>query len=94
MSKECFSKDRKFRKSSKCLVNKAILSWAVARDEFVVKLSLWKSLMSWYLESIETGIKIIKGSLILRFSFGKMFVSLQKRKLEKKNKKTDKSQFD
>ena len=33
------------------------------------------------------GIKIIKGSLILRFSFGKMFVSLQK-------KKTDKSQFD
>ena len=40
------------------------------------------------------GIKIIKGSLILRFSFGKMFVSLQKRKLEKKNKKTDKSQFD
>ena len=55
MSKECFSKDRKFRKSSKCLVNKAILSWAVARDEFVVKLSLWKSLMSGYLESIETG---------------------------------------
>ena len=41
------------------------------------------------------GIKIIKGSLILRFSFGKMFVSLQKRKLKKKkNKKTDKSQFD
>ena len=33
------------------------------------------------------GIKIIKGSLILRFSFGKMFVSLQKRKLEKKIRK-------
>ena len=55
MSKECFNKDRKFYKSSKCLDNEAMLRWRVARDEFFFILSLLKSLMSWYLESIEAG---------------------------------------
>ena len=55
ISNECFYKDMKFCKSSKCLDNEALLRWRVARDEFLFILSLLKSLMSWYLESIETG---------------------------------------
>ena len=55
MSKGCFNKDRKFCKSSKCLDNKAMLRWRVARDEFLFIFSILKALMSWYLESIGTG---------------------------------------
>ena len=47
--------DRKFCKSSKGLDIEAMLRWRVASDEFLFILSLLKSLMSWYLESIETG---------------------------------------
>ena len=32
-----------------------MLRWRDARDELMFLLSLLKSLMSWYLESIETG---------------------------------------
>ena len=40
MSKECFNKDRKFCKSSKCLDNKAMLRWKLARNECLFILSL------------------------------------------------------
>ena len=55
MPEECFNGDSKISKSSKCLDNKIVLRWIVARFEFLFILSLLKSLMSWYLKSIETG---------------------------------------
>ena len=69
-----------------------MLRWRVARDEVLFILSLLKSLMSCYVESIETGwSESLKGVSIelnfvkndIRFSSGKMFVSLEKRKLLK-----------
>ena len=103
MSKECLNKDKKFRKSSKCLFNEAMLRWRIARDEFLFILSLLKSLMSWYLEFIKTGwsesLKGVSMELhfvenILRFSSGKMFVSLEKRKLLQPEFMRDTSEFD
>ena len=69
-----------------------MLRWRVARDDFLFILGLLKSLMSWYLESIETGqseslrevsmeLHFVKNNL--RFSSEKMFVSLEKQKLLK-----------
>ena len=62
MPKECFNKDRKLCKSSKCLDNEAMKMESCKRDEFLFILSLlnsinnfMKSLISSYLESIETG---------------------------------------
>ena len=46
ISKQCFNKDKKFYKSSKCLDNEAMLKQRVARDVFLFILSLLKSLMS------------------------------------------------
>ena len=72
-------------------------------DEFLFILSLLKSLMSWYLESIERGrLESLKGVSMeldfvkndLRFSSGKMFVLLEKRKLLKPEFMTDTSEFD
>ena len=69
-----------------------MLRWRAARDEVLFILSLLKSLMSCYVESIETGwSESLKGVSIelnfvkndIRFSSGKMFVSLEKRKLLK-----------
>lgn len=55
MPEECFNEDSKISKSSECLDNKIVLRWIVARFEFLFILSLLKSLMPWYLKSIETG---------------------------------------
>ena len=72
-------------------------------DEFLFILSLLKSLMSWYLESIERGrLESLKGVSMeldfvkndLRFSSGKMFVLLEKRKLLKPEFMRDTSEFD
>ena len=69
-----------------------MLRWRVARDEVLFILSLLKSLMSCYVESIETrwseslkrvSIELHFVKIDLRFSSGKMFVSLEKRKLLK-----------
>ena len=54
ISKECFSKDRKFCKSSKCLDSDTILKWGVAKEELLLILSLLKLLIQ-YLESTDTG---------------------------------------
>ena len=94
MSKECFNKVKNFCRSTKCLDNEAMLRCRVPRDEFLFILSLLKSLMSRYLDSIETGwsesLKGVSKELHflkndLRFSFGKMFVLLEKRKLLNQN---------
>ena len=49
MSEECFNKDRKFSKSSKCLDSEEMLKWGIVRDECLVK-----SLMSWCFKYIGT----------------------------------------
>ena len=86
-SKECFNKDRKFCKSSKCFDSDTILRWRAAREEFLLILSLLKSLMSYYLESIYTGrSELLEGVSMelhsvknkFRFSSGKMLVFLEK----------------
>ena len=72
-----------------------MLRWRVARDEFL--------LISWYLESRETGwSESLKGVSMelhfvkndLRLSSGKMFVSLEIRKLLKPEFVRDTSKFD
>ena len=72
-------------------------------DEFLFILSFLKSLISWYLESIERGrLESLKGVSMeldfvkndLRFSSGKMFVLLEKRKLLKPEFMRDTSEFD
>ena len=103
MSKECFNKVKNFCRSTKCLDNEAMLRCRVPRDEFLFILSLLKSLMSRYLDSIETGwsesLKGVSKELHflkndLRFSFGKMFVLLEKRKLLKPEFMRQTSEFD
>ena len=54
ISKECFSKDRKFCKSSKCLDSDTILKRGVAKEELLFILSLLKLLIQ-YLGSTDTG---------------------------------------
>ena len=80
-----------------------MLRWIDARDELMFLLSLLKSLMSWYLESIETGwSESLKGVSMelhfikndLRFSSKKMFLSLGKWKLLKPEFMRDTSEFD
>ena len=89
ISKKCLNKDRKFCKLSKCFDSDTILRRKVAREEFLFILSLLKSLMSLYLESIDTGwSESLKGVYMelnsvkkFRIWSGKMLVSLEKRKL-------------
>ena len=89
ISKKCLNKDRKFCKLSKCFDSDTILRRRVAREEFLFILSLLKSLMSLYLESIDTGwSESLKGVSMelnsvkkFRIWSGKMLVSLEKRKL-------------
>ena len=38
ISKECFSKDREFCKSSKCFNSETILRWRVEKEEFYIEL--------------------------------------------------------
>ena len=77
-----------------------MLRWRVARDEFLFIFSILKALMSWYLESVGTGwLKRVSMELLFvkndgRFSSGKMFVSLEKRKLLKPEFMRDTSEFD
>ena len=77
-----------------------MLRWRVARDEFLFIFSILKALMSWYLESVGTGwLKRVSIELLFvknhgRFSSGKMFVSLEKRKLLKPEFMRDTSEFD
>ena len=102
ISKECFNKNRKFFKLSKCLDNEAMLRRKVARDEFLFILSLLKSLMSCYLESIVTGwsesLKVVSTEFHfvkndLRFPSREMFASLEKRKLLKPEFMRNTSEF-
>ena len=73
-----------------------------ARDEFLFIMTLLKWLMSWYLESIETGLsEWLKGvsrklhfcKKWFKFSFGEMLVSLEKRELLKPEFMRDTSEF-
>ena len=68
------------------LNSEAMLRWRVTKDEFLFILSLLKLLIIWYLESIETrwseSLKWVSMELHfvkndLRFSSGKIFVSLE-----------------